>query len=153
MPDASYLSLGVQELDRWAGDAKQAPKGGAASAPLPRALAMVVLLASLFFHAGCAGPGSAPGDDPLRGSEDGDRTVRITVENRNFKDATVWARWNGDRVRVGRVTGNTTETFEIRYWNDDVRFEVRFLAGGGYTGESIPVSPGEHLELTIRPTG
>lgn len=117
-----------------------------------RVLATLLLVALLPLGAACASSARSTGSSPFEGGG-GEETVRVTIENRNFKDATVWAHWNGTRVRVGTVTGNRTETFDIRYWNDDVRFEIDFLAGDGYMGETIGVSPGDHLELVIRPTG
>lgn len=118
--------------------------------PSPFVIALVALIAVL---ATACGSARSSGDSPFEeGAGSGD-SVRVTIENRNFKDATVWALWNGNRIRVGRVTGNTTDTFQMRYRGDEVRFEVDFLAGDDYVGESIGVLPGDHLELVIGPVG
>ena len=42
--------------------------------------------------------------------------IRVDVQNLNFNDITVWAVRQGQRIRVGRVTGKTDETFRID-WN------------------------------------
>lgn len=124
----------------------------ARSRPLGRILVLLLLASAVTGLAACSALGVSSGENPLD-EEAGNQTVQVTIQNRNYKDATVWAHWNGSRIRVGQITGSTSETFEIRYRSDDVRFEVDFLAGDGYMGESIPVSPGDHLELTIRPSG
>ncbi|MFP3949010.1 MAG: hypothetical protein ACLFWG_09795, partial [Longimicrobiales bacterium] len=70
----------------------------------------------------------------------------------NFRDASVWALWRtGSRVRLGSVTGNSTETFSTPWRGDVIRLEVDFLGGGEYRTESYPVNEGDHLELTLRP--
>jgi hypothetical protein len=68
--------------------------------------------------AGCASRNQAPnpfdGSSPTAsGAED---PIRVEVQNLNFNDVTVWALRQGQRVRLGRVTGKTDETFRIN-WN------------------------------------
>ena len=137
-----------RDLEPRTGDRRPAGSGsGPAVLPL-----LLLLFVAAGIGAGCAGSRSS-GDSPFAGGGAREEPVRLTVHNRNFKDATIWAHWRGTRVRVGRVGGNSTETFEMRYRNDHVRFEVDFLAGGGYVGEGIDVRPGDRLELVIRPNG
>lgn len=115
----------------------------------PTIVSAILLSTAVLFGACAAATGS--GGNPFEGGAAGEEMVRVTVQNRNYRDATVWAHWNGSRNRVGRVTGNSTQTFEMRHRSDRVQFEIDFLAGGGYMGRSISVSPGDHLQLTIRP--
>lgn len=111
------------------------------------------LLALALLIAACASGGPAQSGNPFQGGTSDQETVQVTVHNQNFKDATIWALWDGTRIRVGDVTGNTSRAFTIRYRRDRVRFEVDYVAGGGYVGDPIDVSPGDHLELTLRPNG
>ena len=82
-----------------------------------------------------------------RGSED----VRITIENVDFSDATIYARWNGVRRRVGFVVGKTTKTFRMRWLSERLQFEVDFVGGGGYRSESIDALRGDHFNFVILP--
>lgn len=108
-------------------------------------LSLLLLAPSLV---GCAG---SYRDNPFEGSA-GDDEVRITIQNQNFSDATIWAEWGGgSRTRLGTVTGSTTRTFSTRYRSEVIRFEVDFLGGRRYTTQSYPVNPGDHLDLRIRP--
>ena len=75
--------------------------------------------------------------------------VLLTVENNDFRDATIDVYWNGMRTRAGIVTGKTTETFELRWRGEWVRLGVDFLGSGGYETEQVPVDPGDHLNFTI----
>ena len=82
-----------------------------------------------------------------RGSED----VRITIENVDFRDATIFANWNGARRRVGFVVGKTSETFRMRWLGERLHLEVDFVGRGGYRTESIEVLRGDHLNFVIMP--
>jgi hypothetical protein len=110
------------------------------------ALGVALLLAVSSCASGTAG------DNPFdRRSGTGDN-VALTIENRNFNDATIYAHWGGSgRIRVGRVTGNGSETFELEWrGGGQLRIEADFLAGGGYMSDPISVSRGDHLELILR---
>ena len=60
------------------------------------------------------------GPNPFAGEGGGGSSVedqiRVDIQNLNFNDITVWAVRQGQRIRVGRVTGKTDETFRID-WN------------------------------------
>jgi hypothetical protein len=74
------------------------------------------------------------------------------VANQDFRDATVYADWNGTRQRVGMVIGKTSETFTIAWRDYTVRLEVDFVGGGELrAGDEISVWAGDHLEFTILP--
>ena len=108
---------------------------------------------ALLLAATLAGCASTPEGDAFRavrgdiGSED----VRITVENVDFRDATVYALWNGVKRRVGFVVGKTTKTFRMRWLSERLQFEVDFVGGGGYRSESIGALRGDHFNFVILP--
>lgn len=45
-----------------------------------------------------------------------DDPIRVDVQNLNFNDVTIWAVRQGQRIRLGRVTGKTDESFRVE-WN------------------------------------
>jgi hypothetical protein len=78
--------------------------------------------------------------------------IQITVENQNFKDATVYAIWGaGNRDRLGLVVGNTTQTFTAPYKAGDFRVEVDFIAGDDIVTENMGVTRGDHIQVTSPP--
>jgi hypothetical protein len=99
--------------------------------------------------ASCAS-GSTDGDDPYASGGVGTRDVTVLVENLNTSDATLYMIWGaGNRVRLGRISSLSEAEFTTRWYHPDVRMEARFLAGQTYTTNSLPVSPGEVLELKL----
>ena len=111
----------------------------------------VLLIASTV--AGCAGGGPNPFTAPAsNGSDSGYEDVRLTVENRDFRDATIYAYWNTSRRRVGFVVGKTSRTFQMRWLAEEVQLEVDFVGRGGFRSETMSVSPGDHLSFLIMPT-
>jgi hypothetical protein len=107
------------------------------------ALALVTALAA----AGCSTTQEAEGSpfDGSRASED----IQLTVENNDFRDATIHVYWNGMRTRAGIVTGKTSETFRMRWRSEWAHLGVDFLGRGGYETERVPVYPGDHLNFVI----
>jgi len=108
----------------------------------------------------CVGP--RPLGDPFR---DAGGTVLLTVHNRSFRNARVYAYWSGVRERVGMVTASASETFSLKWRNEEVQLGYEFMAGraipggGGpfdltddYLSPSLPVTQGDHLEFLIQPT-
>src|SRR5690606_19283817 len=90
---------------------------------------------------GCASALASPVEDPMAGRAKYGSVVRLTVQNRDFKDASVYAIWRGGtRHRVGLVTGKTSATFSFEWVSDEVAFEADFVGGGSFTVESIDVS-------------
>ena len=84
--------------------------------------------------------------------ERGETTILITVDNQDFRDATLYANWNGTPQRVGTVTGKTTKTFTTPWRDFQVRLGVDFLGGGVLpAGDPILVSAGEHIDYIILP--
>jgi hypothetical protein len=75
--------------------------------------------------------------------------IKVSIENQNFYDATVYLSWRGDRRRLGVVGGNTTQTFESQWFGPEVTIQIDLLAGGRRTGDPIGISPGEELVVQI----
>jgi len=91
-------------------------------------------------------------ESPSPFDESGPSTIQITVDNQDFRDATLWANWNGTKQRIGAVTGKTTETFTTPWRDYQVRLEVDFIGGGTLPSrEPILVSAGEHIDFIILP--
>jgi hypothetical protein len=117
--------------------------------PLPRLISTLVLALAV---GGCAAgsPGSPTRVDPfsVAAGDDTDE-VRLTVQNMDFRDASIYAIWNGVKRRVGSVTGMTSETFRMRWQSEEIQLEVDFVGGGGYVSERVPVTQGDHLDFVI----
>lgn len=116
----------------------------------PRAL--LVLAVMLAGAAGCA-PRNAETSPFQEGAAAGEPTLLLTVDNQDFRDATVYASWNGVKNRVGMVIGKTTETFTTPWRDYQVRLEVDFIGGGENMKVASPISvlPGEHIDFIIMP--
>ncbi|TVP43849.1 MAG: hypothetical protein EA350_12915 [Gemmatimonadales bacterium] len=115
---------------------------------LPRAVAVPILgLVLLALLAGC-GLREGATDDPFRGQERSG-TVTLEIRNDNFNDARIYTLWNGERQRIGTVTGISERSFDIDFRGGDLRVHVDFLAAGEFTSERILVSPGDTVSLVI----
>jgi hypothetical protein len=77
-------------------------------------------------------------------------SIRIEVTNLNFQDATLHAVRNGERTRLGTVTGKGSATYTLE-WRVPLplSFEIDLLAGGRCTTRPITVDPGERIQLQI----
>lgn len=115
-----------------------------------RALRLSLALLTLASVAACGTTQEAPGS-PFEGTA-GSEEILITVENNNFRDATVHVYWNGLRTRAGTVIGKSTETFRLQWKSEWAHLGVDFLGGGGYETETVPVNPGDHLNFVIMAT-
>lgn len=104
-------------------------------------------LALLLPLGGCLGKK----ESALAGFQRGDQRITVQVENQNFYDATIYAVGDGSRSRLGSVVGNTTQTFRLPWTPRDVRFEIRLQASGTFTTHSLPVNPGDALQLVVTP--
>jgi hypothetical protein len=91
---------------------------------------------------------------PMFGETRGSGAVMVTVQNRDFKDATIYATFSGGtRHRVGLAVGKTSQTFIIEWKSEVVRFEADFIAGRSFSFDHIGVYGGDHLELIIMNEG
>jgi hypothetical protein len=99
-----------------------------------------------------AGCGRAPRTEPAPRSE-----TAVRVVNQSYLDMNVYVVRGGQRLRIGTVTGLTTQIFILR--PDmigpalDVQFEVHPIGGrGNPRSERITAHPGDVIELTIPPS-
>lgn len=107
-----------------------------------------VTLLSLLALAGCSGAGRAPGT--AFAPESRADSIRVYVTNRNFMDATIWAVSTGNRRRLGIVTGKREAVFTVPWeFSTELWLEIDMLAGRRCVTESLPVDPGDDLEVII----
>lgn len=99
----------------------------------------------------CASSPQKTGDVVAEEGVDRD-LVLLTVDNQNFKDATIYARWNGERRQIGTVNGKSQQTFELKWRSHRIYIEVDFLAGGHYRSNAMDVDRGDHLKFIIGPS-
>lgn len=85
-------------------------------------------------------------------------TARTTVrvENQSYLDMTIYVVRGSERIRIGQVTGNTTQVLEIPRYIVNGPMGLRFIAdpiGSRRTpvSEEIHVTPGDQVTLTIPP--
>lgn len=111
---------------------------------LPSALLVVI--------AGCAA-GSALDTDPFRGGDTG--LAHLVVQNNNYLDMTVFVLRYGEFERMGTVTGQMRESYELpRDWiQGGAAIAVRVEAIGSperFTSETYVIEPGSTFELTVQ---
>jgi hypothetical protein len=110
---------------------------------------VALLSASLLL--GCS-RGSRP--TPMFGAYVGSGSVTVTIQNNDFKDATIYANWSGStRQRVGLAVGKTSQTFIIEWRSEVVQFDADFIAGRRFPFDPISVYEGDHLDLIIMNEG
>ncbi|MDZ7359670.1 MAG: hypothetical protein ONB46_02930 [candidate division KSB1 bacterium] len=78
----------------------------------------------------------------------------VRVENRNFLDMKIYILRGAERIRIGTVTGNSTQVLVIPQYLVVNAGLIRFLAdpiGGSQTpiSQEISVRPGQEVELII----
>lgn len=109
-----------------------------------------VLALTLVVGACAAGaPGSQPRVDPFDTARADSDDVLLTVQNNDFRDASIYALWNGVKRRVGSVTGLTSQTFRMSWQGEVIQLEIDFLGGGGFMSERMSVTQGDHLDFVI----
>ena len=105
----------------------------------------LIAVSSIIVAAACATGGS-------RGVDPDAPPIVLEVRNNNFQDATIFFARDGERQRLGIVTGKTDQTFAIPWGpNMILILEANFI-GGGYcsTGE-IQMEPGQRFVLQLQP--
>jgi hypothetical protein len=117
-----------------------------------RPLVLLVALIVMAMAAGCASSrGGMERPTASRAAGQGDM-LTITADNQNFLDADVYALWNGQRDRVGFITGKSSQTFTVDWRAPSVQLEIDLVAGGVMRTDEITVWEGDHLDLVIPPT-
>ena len=123
----------------------------------PRRVACGLALAGALLGSGCGTASQMVGggvDDPMAPNDKYGSVVRLTVQNNDFKDATVYAVWDGGtRRRIGMVTGKTSATFTFDWVSHRMHIEADFVAGEGFLSDDIEVWEGDHLDLVIMNQG
>lgn len=107
-------------------------------------------LALMLLGAGSCGTAQSPNPfDPSDPTGRPDR-IRIEVQNLNFNDASIFAVRQSQRVRVGRVTGKTDQTFTIE-WNAAVpiSFQIDVVSGRSCQTGLIGVDRDSRVWVTI----
>jgi hypothetical protein len=107
------------------------------------------LFALALVSVGC-GPGLQSG------STDPEPRTTLRVVNQNFLDMNVYVLRGGQRLRLGTVTGLTTQVLVIPATiarSSPLQFEVHGIGGrGNPRSETISVQPGDEIRLTIPPS-
>ena len=111
-----------------------------------RALVAAVSLAAWSPLAGCGGSQGAEVDPQS--------PAYVEVENQNFYDMVIYVVRSGIRVRLGMVSGNSTQLFEIprTFVNpgQPVRFQADPIgANRAPYSQELPIHPGDTITLRI----
>lgn len=117
--------------------------------PVIRAALIVALVGA----AGCAQSRQTAPSPFDGGGARGNATedpIRVEIQNLNFNDITVWAVRQGQRLRLGRVTGKTDETFRIQ-WNPAVPiyFVIDVTGGRSCRTPQVAVEPDAYVWVTV----
>ena len=87
-----------------------------------------------------------------RSPESASRDITLVAKNQNFYDATLHAiGLGGTRRLLGRVSGNSEESFVFRWSSVELRIEIDLLSVGSTVTDALPVDEGDDLELIITP--
>jgi hypothetical protein len=108
-----------------------------------------VLVALTVLASGCVrgAPGQA---SPFGEGREPEEPVRVTIKNHDFRDAVLYATWEGRaRERVGTVTGKTEQTFSVPWKGSTVVFQAQLIAGKTITFDRMDAWDGDHFELVI----
>jgi hypothetical protein len=106
-------------------------------------LLVLALLSTACSHAANSG---APEPQPQ---------TTVKVQNHNFLDMNVFVLQGGQRIRLGTVTGLSTQVLTIPAYiarSGTLQFEVHPIGGrSNPRTETISVRPGDEVQLTIPP--
>ncbi|MDA0313325.1 MAG: hypothetical protein O2992_14590 [Gemmatimonadetes bacterium] len=112
-----------------------------------RAIATVCALVLMSVCIGRLGKGPDPFGSR---AEQGREQLRVEIQNLNFNDATVFALRQGQRIRLGEVTGKSDGKFTVE-WNLalPVEFMIDFVGGQSCTVGGIPADPGSTIWIQV----
>jgi hypothetical protein len=119
--------------------------------PLSRSLIVVPLLALSTLLGACASGMSAGAADADPFAQE---PVTVRVENHNFYDMNVYALVNGQRLRLGTVSGFGTQLFPLRSTMVAGSAQLRLLldpigSREGYVTEPILLTASSRVELRV----
>ena len=79
------------------------------------------------------------------------RPIRIDILNRNFNDASVWALYRAERIKLGTVTGKSDGSFRLPWKGaEPVQMEIDLVGGQRCVTEALTVDEGDILYLEIQ---
>lgn len=116
-----------------------------------RQFAGLLLALLLPVSGGCVSAPRETGNplDPAASAQGED--IELLVKNLNFNQVTVYTARGGTSIRrLGTVPGKGEATFRMRWHLPQIQLRWKELAGEEFLTETIPVSPGELLELIIQ---
>ena len=123
-------------------------RGGRAQSIRSLSLLSAALVA--IASAGCLATGTRGGNPLAEDDRSERREIELLVRNQNFNQATVYASASGGSSRkVGVVGGHSQATLKFDWPFSYIRLRIKFLAGDQVLTETMPVFPGELLELVI----
>jgi hypothetical protein len=110
-----------------------------------------VLAGALLAMTACASGGPRSSGTPFSQDLAERNEIKITIQNNNFSDATVWTLVrDGRRQRLGMVTGKSEAAFTLPWrFSEPLRLQFDLVAGPRCTTENLSVDPGDTLELQI----
>ena len=116
-----------------------------------RTRALLAILPALWALAGCTGFGAST-NDPFEAGIEGRDEILIHIVNSNFYDARIYVLSGGIRRQLGTVTGKRDRTFRMDWaFSQDLRLVIDLQAGPTCTTHSLPVDPGDMLQMQIMP--
>jgi len=98
--------------------------------PTPYLVVAVALTVTALSGCSSRNEGRNPFDGSSPTATGSEEAIRVEVQNLNFNDVTVWAVRQGQRIRLGRVTGKTDETFRLN-WNPGMPISFVIDVTGG----------------------
>lgn len=108
-----------------------------------------LLAVNVLLLAGCATTASPRSTTPFTDTV-AERSVEIIVDNRNWSDARLYAIRPGARISLGIVGGKDQDTFRMEWpIPETLQIEINLLAGPRCLTETLPVDPGDILDLQI----
>jgi hypothetical protein len=127
----------------WAGSRSRARGQSRPKALLPLALLFLILPGCSFLLLGLE-----PSDPFASTSE---RRVTVRIENLTSEDVNVRALGSGRRNELGRIRARSIQQFSVPLGSTrDLRFQLELTTGGrGHTTQSIPVAPGDQINLFV----
>jgi hypothetical protein len=88
--------------------------------------------------------------DPFEGTR---RPIRIDVRNLNFSDASVFAVFRSERIRLGTVTGKSESSFQLPWkGTEPLHMEIDLVAGERCITDELTVDEGDvfYLEISLQ---
>lgn len=128
---------------------RPSPPAAGARARRAHLTGLLLVLAGTLALTGCAQLFDRTDSDVWDVASSGGTDITLAIQNDNYYDARVFARWNGERQRLGLVTGLSSEVFTMPGRTGTLRLEVDFVATRNFISRPVSVGPGDHLTFRI----